>query len=428
MPIAASRPSWYPRAVSVAMTSNLPSWSSLGPDARRFLASRAASACALGTVIVLINLYLEALGLGTAFIGTSLAVFSVGVVMCAAVAGSVADVLGPRRVMVAGEAALAFALLFQLSSTDPAHILCFSWLGGVATALVTVSAAPLMSLLASPGERQHLFSGSYAVFLGMGVAGNLLAGVLPGLVGGGDAAAFRTVLSAAAGLNLLAAWLLLGVGDAPAAPASPGSSPSAPMRMAPIAAFGGIRFLVGLGAGLSVGFLNLYFKRSYGLGTFEIGVLFAVQSLLAAGAATTGPALARRVGRAEAICLLQGLSFPLLVAMASCPPLPVAAAAFCLRSMTMRSATPLFRGLVMDSVPAARRGLASSAVETSWHGGHAVGTWAGGLLIERLGGFGAPFVVTALVYAGAVGALWLWKAAPEAAGDTAPLRPAGDRL
>ena len=399
----------------------LPLWRGLSPRARSYLFARAASACALGIVIVLLNLYLDALGLGPAFMGLSFSVFSLAVGLASLPAGFLADMIGGRRLMVAGELILGLSLFGQVTTTSPNVILLYSLMGGLGTALISVASQPYLAQITNDRERQQVFSLSYSIFLGMGVVGNLVAALAKTIAPSLDpATAYRLVLVSAALLNFIAATILSRQEDVVFEGKRGKVGDGAEARLSTdviktIASFGWFRFIVGLGAGLSIPFFNIYFKSRFGLSTFWIGVVFGIQSIVAALFAFHGPRVTAWLGRVKGISFLQAASLPFLFLLAFSPFVYFAVFAFWARACLMRTSTPLYRSYVMDRVGPSFRGRAASVYTTLWHWAHAIGAWVSGRMIEKTD-FTLSFCLTAAVYACA--ALWLyWSFAKDEEGE-----------
>src|SRR5262249_2704599 len=151
-------------------------------------------------------------------------------------------------------------------------------------------------------ERTHLFSTFFASALLAGVFGNVLGGALPSLARAlapalTAFAAYRVALLVGAAFAASASLPLLALAGLLEPPPSPGEERPAAHetpRLLPIALNAA---LIGLGAGLVIPFMNLYFKNRFGCSSAQIGVWFGVAQVCTAMASLSGPAVARRFGK-----------------------------------------------------------------------------------------------------------------------------------
>ena len=391
-------------------------WKSLSREAWTFLFARGLSAFSLGIVVILLNLYFRAVGFDEKFMGLSFAIFGLGCALSSIPVGFLSDYIGSLRTMIIGEVILCLTLWGQVSFFSSHIILLSSLVAGIGTAFIAVSRQPYTAKVSKKTDKVSLFSFSYAVFLGMSVVGNVFGGfarrLIPAL---SIATSYRYLLFVAGVLNLLSAAILYFTGkmrakttigdseseDAPSVEINGTIGNTKPKNRISlwidVIKFGAIRLIIGLGSGLSIPFLNIYFKDRFELSTLAIGVVFGVGSLVTAVIVMGGPPMAKRSGTVNTIVFLQIISLPFLVVLSVSQLLALAIIAFWLRASLMKTSTPLFRSVVMNSLPKHFRGRGASVTVTLWHLGHAGGSLAGGRLIADTGFF-APFVLTAGIY------------------------------
>ena len=78
-------------------------------------------------------------------------------------------------------------------------------------------------------------------------------------------------------------------------------------------------FLISIGAGQVIPFLNLYIQRKFGLDLTALNAVFALTSLGTVLAILAQPRLARRFGQITSVVIVQGASIPFLVVLGFSP-------------------------------------------------------------------------------------------------------------
>lgn len=364
-----------------------------------------------GVFAVLFNLYLVEAGHPESFVGRAISMNALGLALAALPAGLLAERWGRRRSLVLGAVLEGLGHLARASLTEPTAILASGFAIGIGQALFQIAAAPFLTEHSTPRERTHLFSTFFASALLAGVLGSAVGGVLPRVVQAlaPDAslyAAYRVGLFAGAALALAAVLPLAGLGDVAEQPLTQDAPPVTREewgRLFPIALNAA---LIGMGAGLVIPFMNLYFKDRFACTSAQIGTYFSVAQVFTASAALLGPALARRFGKLRTAISSELLSLPFLVTLGAERHLPVAVGSFWMRATLMQAATPLLQTFVMEALPPAMRARATSVINLVWNLGWAASAVAAGTVIERFG-FAMPFYLTAGLYFVAATTFWL---------------------
>lgn len=379
-------------------------------DARRLLAAAALEAFARQSFGVLRNLYLKEIGYGEDAIGHIVGAASIGQAAVAIPAILLMARIGYKGGIVAALLLDVAATAAQAAATSYAPLYVASAAWGAAGALFHVVAQPCLMAVSSPEDRPFLFSVSFAsmtVAGGFGSsAGGALAEALAG-VAGGPVPAFRLALGASA-LALAAAlpWALrVRIDDL--APARTGADAGRaslldalrvrePGRIALIAL---PEAIIGFGAGLTIPFLQIYFRNTFGLQSFAIGSIYTAGWVGMGIGYLVAPAFARRFGARRTIVLSQALSVAFLVELAFPHGLPFAVASFVLRTTCMNLCAPVHSQYTLELVGERDRRALTPVLAlvrgVSW----ASAASAGGWLIARSGGsFGPAMVTTAALY------------------------------
>jgi len=367
---------------------------------------------------VLFNLYLVEAGYPESFVGRAISMNALGLAIAALPAGALAERWGRRHCLVLGAVLEGAGHLLRASLVDPGSILVTGFVIGTGQALFQIAAAPFLTEHSTPRERTHLFATFFASALLAGVLGSAVGGAIPRLVhavapAASLFAAYRVGLFAGAAMALAA---VLPLGALRGVVEHPLTEDQAPVtreqwgRLAPIALNSA---LIGMGAGLVIPFMNLYFKDRFGCSSAQIGAYFSIAQVCTAAASLAGPALARRFGKLRTAIASELLSLPFLVTLGAEKHLPVAVGSFWMRATLMQAATPLLQTFVMEALPQALRAKATTTINLVWNIGWALSAVAAGSVIERFG-FAMPFYLTAGLYFVAATTFWLaFRKVPE---------------
>ena len=410
-------------------------------DAKMFVLSTVFAAGAIGLFWINFNLYLAALGIDAATIGLIATAGALSSALIALPASVLSNRIGRRLTMIIGLALAAAALtgFFLVGPAVPLlFVLAIAYNVGQQTQLVVAS--PFMTEHSRPARRNELFALQFAVSSGTQVVAALGGGALAALVaalsgqGADSPTAYRVLLLAMATLTVLGLvtaallsddrGLVRGV-DVPEASAEPG-----PPRLAtgPVHArldrlglrVGDPRlfvrlllpgFIISLGAGQVLPFLNLYIVGRFGLDLSQTNVIFAVTSFGTMIAILVQPLLARRYGRIGSTVLVQGASIPFLIALGFAPWLWLVVVAMAVRNSLMNASNPIYNAYVMERVRPLERATIAATMSLLWQLGWAVGGAYYAIVQGTFGferGYDVNFVTIILLYALATSLYWLW--------------------
>lgn len=406
-------------------------------DARLFLGTSLVAGAALSLYWVNFNLYLASLGLSTATIGAIATAASLCGALVAFPASALSDRIG-RRLVIAGGAMLSVVALVGLLvfSAVPA-IFLFAALFAAGQQTFQVVVAPFLAEHSDPEHRNELFAVQFAIQS----ANNIVAAVLGGVIAVSLASAFgfdrggpdtyRIILAFMAGLLLAGLATLALLSDDRPAPraarrAATTGEPAAFPADGPIARrrFGLViedrrrfvrlvlpGFLIAIGAGQVIPFLNLFIQRKFGLDLTSLNAVFALTSLGTLAAVLAQPRLARRFGQITSVVIVQVASIPFLVVLGFSPILWTVIVAMAVRNSLMNAGNPIFTAFAMERVSPAERATLSATMSVLWQAGWVVGgTWyalnQAALGFER--GYTVNFITIIALYSIATSLYWLW--------------------
>lgn len=374
------------------------------------------------TFQLLLNLYLKETGLAEGAIGSVISSRAVGMTLMALPAAIVFSRtrLKPALVVVS----LLFALFsLGLIAADSVNMLRLaSALTGGAFAFLFVASGPFFMRNSSKVERTHLFAASFGVMILAGMIGSLGAGNMVDMLGriaGNAADGYRYTMAGAIGLGLLSIIPFSLIKSS--RPSKEESTISLSLkqfrsRWRHYFRFSFANFLLGMGAGLIIPFLNLYFKDRFHQSPSEIGSFyFAVQFSMLAGA-MAGPVLAGRMGLVRTIVFTQLASIPFMLTLSHSYILWLAAIAFVVRGGLMNLGVPIVTNFAMEMSEKQEQGLMNALLKISWTSAWMISAAVGGLCIEAYG-YTTTMDIAVLLYLASSAVFFVFFRQSETKGD-----------
>ncbi|MEI7742617.1 MAG: MFS transporter [Chloroflexota bacterium] len=383
------------------------------------------------------NLYLVALGLPSAQIGLVATLGSVAGGVIAFPASAWSDRVGRRVVFLAGLSTSLVALLCLLASEALFVIVLAAAMWSMGNQAFQVVISPYMTEHSEASHRNELFAIQFATQNVTNIAAAILGGVvataIAGLIGIDSAGPGTYKIIMVIMVVLLAAGLfaatrltddrpsramtprLRSLGEPAAFPADPRRSKT----MLGITIRDRSRFfrlvfpgfLISIGAGQVIPFLNMYIQRKFGLDLAELNAVFAFTALGTVLAILAQPWLARRFGQLTSVVLVQGASIPFLVALGFSPILWIVILAMAVRNSLMNAGNPIFNAFSMEQVDPAERATLAAAMSVMWQVGWVIGgTWYA-LLQASIGfydGYTVNFITIIALYSIATVLYWIW--------------------
>jgi MFS family permease len=407
-------------------------------DARLILATSLLTGAAISLWWIDFNLYLQALGLSTAEIGLVATIGSVAGGLVAFPASAASDRFGRRTVFVAGIAAGLVALgVLLVGGTAVPLIVVAAALWSAGNNAIGVVVAPFLAEHSEPEHRNELFAVQFAIQNLTNVVAAILGGVVATVIAasiGLDPAGpgvYRIILGVmalllVAGLvsvrfltddrpRVTAGPLLRRLGEPAAFPPDPrrrrtrfGITIRDRGRFARLLFPG---FLISLGAGQVIPFLNIFVRGKFGLDLAQLNAVFAVTALGTIAAILVQPRLARRFGQITSVVIVQGASIPFLIVLGFSPLLWLVVLAMTVRSSLMNAGNPIFNAFAMEHVDPAERATLSAAMSVLWQLGWVFGGVFYSVLQATVGfdaGYTVNFVAIIGLYTTGTALTWWW--------------------
>jgi len=365
-------------------------------NARLFLVGTFFMGMGFSGFMLLFNLYLKSLGFAEGRIGNVISVTTLGTVIMAIPASIIIRRIPIKRLLLIAAPIASFSYLVQVSTTTYQIILGGGFMAGLFSVFFRVAAAPFFMRNSTLKERPYLFSMQFALSLVAGIIGNLLGGFLPEIIENAGAVphiAYRSTLYVFSLLVLVSIIPYILIKE---------KSVTTAQRMQ-IHSWGFILrlfipgLIVGIGAGLSIPFLNLYFKDVFLSATRMIGIFYCGQQFLMITGLLLAPVIAERIGKIRTVVFSQLCSIPFLIILGLTKVLWLAVIAFLVRAAFMNMAQPLFTNFAMEHVKHDEQPFTNALLVIAWTVGWGVSASIGGALIERFS-YTIPFFTTSLLY------------------------------
>jgi len=347
-------------------------------------------------IMLLFNLYLKELGFPESRIGNIISATTAGTAIMAIPASLLLRRFPIKRILIIATPIAVFSYLLQVTVAQYQLIILAGFAAGIAVVFSRVAAAPFFMRNSTPKERPYLFSMQFASTLVAGIIGNILGGFLPGIIehaGLVPYLTYRYTLVIFSGL-VLASLIPISM-----------IKQTIPRRTERIRIHSsrmiGKLFLpnliVGIGAGLSIPFLNLYFKDVFHAKTALIGILYSLQQVIMIGGLLIAPLIAERIGKIRTVVISQLISIPFLIILGVTNQIIFAVLAFLIRAAFMNMAQPLFTNFAMEKVKHDEQPFVNALLVIAWTVGWGASASIGGLLIERFS-YAIPFFTTSFLY------------------------------
>ena len=396
---------WFTELVTITKSFNI--------NIRNFMIANFCTQIGMGVFMVMYNIYIKELGLSASVNGSVVSLNALALVIMLVPAGLISDRLGRKNLIVAGTLLTICMLTMRSFATSEQSILALAFCTGLVWAFVQVSGVPFLAENSSTQERMHLFSIHFSLVTVANVLGNLFGGILADvfqLFGMPVVESIRYTLLVGCCIFLVGIPFMLKVKipTRKARLASKESSnneqtskPSFKRNLKMIVLFSVSNCLIGIGAGLVIPYLNLYFSNRFDAANSTIGFILALGSAMTAVAMLLGPKLVERVGKVNALLIFQFASIPFLFLSAFTNSLLLAAIGFLMRQALMNAGNPITSAIAMEVVDDRYKGFANSVNQMIFNVGWALMGLPAAWLVTTYGnywGYAYTFTITGCIY------------------------------
>ena len=329
-------------------------------------------------------------------------------------AGFLSDKFGRKWMIVGGAVFGGMTLFYRSVAVAETPMIYAAFLTGLFMAFVQVAGVPFLAENSNAKERVHMFSIHFALMTVANVIGSLFGGVIADtlqvVLSIGAEASIRWALLIGATIFTMGLVPLFKLQNNPPAPVQikdvvdepePQTDTNLRRNLILIFHFSFASLLIGLGSGLVIPYLNLYFSNRFDATNAFIGLILSLGSAMTAVAMLIGPVLVKRVGKVKALILFQLLSIPFLILTAFTTSLLLASIGFLMRQALMNAGNPIQSAVAMEVVADKYKGLANSVNQTVFQLGWAtMGPIATGLVVAfgSYWGYAYAFSITGGLY------------------------------
>jgi MFS family permease len=328
-------------------------------------------------------------------------------------AGFLSDRVGRKWSIAVGTLLTASTLFYRSVVVSEEPIVIAAFFTGLFMAIVQVSGVPFLAENSKASERMHLFSIHFSVVTVASVIGSLGGGVLADVLefgfGMNAVDAIRWALLAGATIFTIGIVPLLKLkpkmvsedAKVEAAINLPAQDSGFKINVRIIVLFAIAQLLIGIGSGLVIPYLNLYFANRFDASSAFIGLVLSLGSAMTAVAMLIGPLLVKKVGKVNALVLFQLGSLPFLFLTAFTTSVWLASAGFLMRQALMNAGNPIQSAIAMEVVHDKYKGLANSVNQMVFNIGWAVMGPVSAWLVTTYGsywGYAYAFSITGFLY------------------------------
>ncbi len=407
-------------------------------NARLFLLSNALITISTSALGVLYSLFLLRLGFNTQFQSNLLVMGVAGAAVGFIPSLLIARVYTIRKLLIWSNIIGGIGAAAQLFIPQEYPLLISTFFIGASAVIYVILTPPLLAESSDEAERTHLFSLNASLGYITAVVGSLLGGALPVLMQNSAILQSPIILAAKPYLvsgSLLPIQLALFAAGSIAVPSliplalmddariaqragatqSAGSQPLFSKQRAKEWTQEGIRLfkqngiwrfvlyqsLLGLGAGLFLTYMSLYFEAFIHVNVWDYGIISALTTVSLGIVSLFSPLIAEKIGSVRGAVIFQALSLVFLVGMALLRAPIIVALAYIIRTSLMNVGQPAVQSYMMSITAAQDRTTLSSALNISWQVLFAFGGWQSGYLLREIG-YPATFLGAAVCYGAAL--------------------------
>nr|WP_154886184.1 MFS transporter [Paenibacillus xylanexedens] len=387
-----------------------------------------------GMFSVLYNLYIQGLGYDDTMNGQIVSIQSLATAIMFIPIGFSGDKFSRKKLLIIGALFSGAFLIGRSFDYAASGLIWFAVFSGLFAGVFQVLAIPYLAENVNKSQRLKMFSYYSSLVLASQVLGSLGGGVLADVLhsaGMAKVTGLQTVLFMGGAATLAAFIPLLFVTENQKSSTDLNTKQLQPSQQSVqgaeaeltravitplpvdddtrikkrdtklIGQFIVTQLLIGLGSGLVVPYLNLYFTNRFAVSLSGMSILIALGQIMTIVSMLIGPTLAAKVGSVRAVVIFQVLSLPFLLFTGFTNLLFIASVSFLFRQALMNAANPIHSAILVDRISDKRRGIANSMMQTSFMIGWATMGPVQSYLVTTYGtywGYAITFSITGCLY------------------------------
>jgi len=343
-------------------------------DVKLFTIGRMIGSFGSGMASVVFNLFFIALGYTKDMLGLYLSTSTFAMAFIALIAGGIASRFSAKTIIISSSSINAISLFLQYMFPIPVVLFSGNLIIGISSSFAGVASSPYITEVSVKENRDHVFSYIRAASVGAVFVGNLLGGFMPYFFG--NILLIPPNSWQAYQATLLFSQIFIFSALIPLSrlrriqPAVNKESLFEQFTFKNITHKGFIIkygipvWLVGLGAGLFVRFMNVWFKDVFAAETYVIGMLFSANTLFLTIGFLLAPIISKRIGKIHTIVYSQALSIPMMIGLGLAPTIQIAAIFFVSRATLMNMVHPVSTSFFMETINREEREMANGIVNS----------------------------------------------------------------
>jgi MFS family permease len=390
-------------------------WSNLSLNIKLFFLANILFQIGGGMFSILYNLFIQDLGYGDAMNGRVVSVQSLATALMFIPVGLLGDRTSRKRLLIIGAIFSGIAFIGRSFFESEPSLLSLAVVSGLFLSIFQVLAIPFLAESIPIQQRLRIFSLYSSLVLASQVIGSMGGGMLADLLqafGLSRISSLQIALTAG-GIATFAAFIPLLFIVEPSKVAHDmkelepllskvkPSAPSLSQDYKTIGQFALVQLIIGIGSGLVIPYLNLYFTNRFTVSLSAVGILISLGQIMTIFSMLIGPSLAGKIGSVKAVVCFQLLSLPFLLLTGFTNILAIASVSFLFRQALMNAANPIQSTVLIDRVSNSKRGIANSITQTAFMLGWAFMGPVQSFLITTYGhywGYAITFSITGALY------------------------------
>ena len=346
--------------------------------------------------------YYKSLGMDFTEIGVLFSITTIIEALLLLISGHISVKMGYKRTIFAALVTFSTARLIQVFFPLFWSLAFASALLGVGMALEMPAFMALLSGEADDRKRHYLFSLNSALGTFGAAFGMLLGGFLPKFLDGGNPYQM-TLLVATVFIPFQAITVFF---VSPLLEREEKKLLLNRLILVKIFKFSLPSALIGLGAGVTIPYMGLYFNLRFGTGLESIGGLFALQQFIMGFGTFLLPLIADKIGSVRTIVSFNGAATALIACLPFMPTFLLAALIYTIRTILMNIVNPIWDAFMMRFFSGEERSTAIALRNFSWTSTFGIGQYLGGAIFDR--SLVIPFFITGFLYGLSMVSFWMF--------------------
>lgn len=365
-----------------------------------------------GTFMVMYNLYIKSLGFSEKMNGSIISLTAMASVIILIPAGLLSDRIGRKKMLLFGAIFVIITFSVRAIAEDSTFLHLFAFLSGLFKAFVQVSIVPFLAENATKTQRVSIFSYNAAIMMISNMLGNMLGGFLADILQYLNMTEVQSLK-----ITLLVGVLFQVAAIIPILKINELKKEKKPIQFNKALLIKNIRenkgelktianytiaaLIIGLGSGLVIPYLNLYFRDRFDASNSLIGIIVSFGQMATAIAMVIGPLVVKKIGEVRSVVFFQLSSIPFLLLTGFTTLLPVAGIGFLIRQALMNAGNPIQQSFIMGKLSDNMKGLANSLQAMVFNLGWALMGPVSTNIVAKGGsywGYTTVFSITAFLY------------------------------